>query len=123
MTAAVALVGLLVFMLGAVGIGQPASLIALVERPWRTRAGLYAAIVFRTLFGLLLVAAASSTRFPWAIAALGVISLIGAIAIAVLGYDRLRSFVAWWAARPSTFVRIWSLAACAFGAFLIYAAL
>ena len=121
-TAAVTAFGLFVFILGVVGIGRPASLIAFVERPWRTRAGLYVAIVIRTILGFLLVAAASSTRFPWAIGGLGALSLIGAVAIAVLGFDRMRSFIAWWVARPPAFVQAWSFAACAFGAFLIYAA-
>ena len=123
MTLAIATVGLLILALGVVGLARPASLMSLVERPWTSRTGFYVAIAVRAAFGILLVAAASSTRFPWAIGALGVLSLIAAVLIPVLGYDRIRRFVAWWVARPTGVVRIWACGACAFGGFLIYAAL
>jgi hypothetical protein len=120
---AIAAIGLLVLVLGVLGVARPPALIGLVDRPWRTRAGLYLAMAFRAALGVLLVAAASSTRFPWAIGVLGVLSLVTAASIPFLGYERLRKFVEWWAARPKGFVRAWSLVACAFGAFLIYAAI
>ena len=88
------------FVLGVVGLVRPASLVRLVEFPWRSRTGLYVAIAFRIVLGILLVAAASSTRFPWIIGALGVLSLIAAVLIPVLGYDRIRGFVEWWAQQP-----------------------
>ena len=79
--------------------------------------------LFVLALGVLLLAAASSTRFPWAIGALGVLSLAAAVSLPLLGYERLREFVDWWMARPQGFVRGWSLAACGFGAFLVWAAL
>jgi hypothetical protein len=123
MRIAIAAVGLLVLALGAVGVSRPAALVGLVERPWRSRAGLYLAVAFRAALGVLLIAAASSTRFPWVIGGLGVLSLVAAVSLPFLGYERLRRFVEWWVARPGGFVRGWSIVACAFGAFLIYAAL
>jgi hypothetical protein len=78
-------------------------------------------VVIRAALGVLLLAAASSTRFPWVIGGLGVLSLVAAVSMPFLGYQRLRKFVEWWAARPEGFVRGWSLVACAFGVFLIYA--
>jgi hypothetical protein len=123
MRLSIAALGLLVFILGALGVSRPSTLIGLVERPWRSPAGLYLAVALRAALGVLLLAAASSTRFPWAVGALGVLSLTAAVSLPFLGYERLRSFVEWWVARPGGFVRAWSLVACAFGAFLIYAAL
>lgn len=122
MTVAVAVFGLLIFGVGMLGLVQPLALISLVERPWRSHTGLYLAITFRAVLGVLLVAAASETRFPWILRALGVLSLITAVLIPVLGYARLRSFVDWWSARPEGFIRAWCFVACAFGGFLIYAA-
>lgn len=121
MTVAVAAVGLFVLVLGVLGLVRPATLIGLVERPWKSQTGLYLAIVFRSLLGVLLIAAASGTRFPWVLGALGVLSLISAVLIPLIGYERLSRFVEWWATRPAGFVRAWALVACAFGAFLIYA--
>lgn len=123
MRVAVVMLGLFVLALGVLGVARPATLIGFVERPWRSRAGLYAAVLFRAALGVLLLAAASSTRFPWAIGALGVLSLAAAVSLPLLGYERLRKFVDWWMARPQGFVRGWSLTACAFGAFLVWAAL
>jgi hypothetical protein len=122
MGVAVAGFGLLVLVIGVLGLLQPARLVAWVERTWQSRAGFQLAIALRALLGILLIASASSTRFPWLIGALGVLSLAAAAALPVLGYARVRSFVEWWTARSTGFVRAWSLVACAFGAFLVYAA-
>jgi predicted membrane channel-forming protein YqfA (hemolysin III family) len=122
MTTVVAMFGLVIFALGVIGIVQPDSLMRLVERPWRTSAGLYLAMGLRAVLGLLLIAAAASTRFPTAIAALGVLSLVSAGLIPVLGLARIRRFVDWWLARPPAVIRLWSGVACAFGGFLVYAA-
>jgi hypothetical protein len=121
MSIAVAAVGLIIFMLGVLGVARPRTLIGLVDRPWRSRGGLYLAVAIRIALGVLLLAAASSTRFPWTVGALGIVSLAAAVSIPLLGYERLRKFVEWWLVRGDGFVRAWSLVACLFGAFLIYA--
>lgn len=121
MRIAVAAVGLLVFMLGMLGVVRPRALIGLVDRPWRSRGGLYLAVVVRIALGILLLTAASSTRFPWTVGALGIVSLAAAVSMPLLGYDRVRKFIDWWLKRGDGFVRSWSLVACLFGAFLIYA--
>jgi protein-S-isoprenylcysteine O-methyltransferase Ste14 len=121
MTVAVAGLGLLVFALGALGLARPATLMGLVERPWQSRAGMVLAVAIRVVFGVVLLAAASSTRFPWWIGGLGALSLIAAGAIPVLGYARLRRFVDWWAEQPAEVIRAASALACCFGAFLILA--
>lgn len=122
MRLALAAVGLLVFALGAFGVARPSALIGLVERPWRSPAGLYLAVGVRAALGVLLIAAAASSRFPWLIGGIGVVALIAAVAFPLLGYERMRRFVEWWMARPAGFVRGWALVACAFGALLVYAA-
>lgn len=122
MRVALAAVGLLILALGMLGVVRPAALMGLIERPWRSRVGLYLAVAFRAVLGVFLVAAASSSRFPWLIGGLGVLALLAAIAFPLLGYARMRRFVDWWMARPAGFVRGWALAACAFGALLVYAA-
>lgn len=122
MTVAVAGLGLLIFAAGALGLARPTALMALVERPWRTRAGLVLAVVVRVVVGVVLLTAASSTRFPWWIGGLGALSLVAGALLPLLGYQQLRRFIDWWQAQPDGFVRAWSLVACGFGAFLVYAA-
>ena len=68
-----------------------------------------------------LIRAASGSRFPDALGVLGVISILAALVASALGFDRLRAFVQWWAARPAGFIRAWALVAVAFGVFLVYA--
>lgn len=121
MTTAVAAFGLFVLALGVMGVVRPDALMSFVERPWRTRAGLGLAFAFRAVFGVVLVAAATETRFPWVVGGLGVLSLVSAALVPVLGFVRIRRFIDWWLARPAGFIRAWALVACAFGGFLIYA--
>jgi len=122
MSTAVVVVGVAVFVLGALGLVRPTALMRLVDGPWRSRAGLYLAMAVRAALGILLLVAADDTRFPWAMRILGAVSLVAAVSLPIIGYARLRAFVDWWLARPAGFVRGWSAVACLFGAFLVYAA-
>lgn len=122
MNLAIAAFGLFVFAMGALGMIQPTGLMSVVERPWRTPLGLYMAMIFRLALGLLLLAGASSTRFPWVVGGLGAVSLLAAAAIPLIGFERLQRFVEWWLERPPAFIRAWAVVACLFGAFLILAA-
>lgn len=121
MSVAVASVGLLILALGMLGLFRPPALIGLVDGVWRASAGLWVVTAVRTAFGVLLLAAAAGTRFPWIVGALGVLSLASAVAIPVLGHARMRRWIDGWVTRSAGFVRAWSLVACAFGAFLVYA--
>lgn len=122
MTLAIAIFGVFVLGLGALGLVRPRTLLAVVERPWRSGLGLPLAVVFRTALGILLVGAASETRFPAAMTVLGALSLLSALTALFVGRERALRFVDWWLAKPDSFIRAWSLPTCAFGAFLIYAA-
>jgi hypothetical protein len=115
------LFGVLVTALGAVGLARPVALISLVERPWQTRAGLLLAVAVRVVLGVALLVAAPDSRFPATLRALGGLSLLAAVALPLVGFERLRRFVQWWAERPSGFVRAWSAAALLFGVFVVVA--
>lgn len=123
MRIALVAIALVIFLLGALGVVWPRALMSMVDRPWRSSAGLYVAVAIRGVFGVLLVVAADGTRFPWTVRVLGIVSLVAAVSLPLLGYERVRKFITWWLARPDAFVRAWSVVACAFGAFLAYAAL
>lgn len=122
MKTAIMALGLLVTAIGLLGIVRPAALMALVASPWRSPAGYRLAMVFRAGTGLLLLAAASSTRLPWLVTGIGVLALAAAASMPLLGYERLHRFVQWWNRRPAAFVRGWSVLACVFGGVLVYAA-
>ncbi len=123
MTWLVALFGIAITWLGILGLVRPGSLIRLVQRPWQSQGGLYLSIGIRVVFGIVIIMAASESRFPEAFQILGIISLVAAIVAPFFGFARLQGFVQWWAGRSSGFIRGWSLVAAAFGVFLFYGSL
>ena len=123
MTWVVALFGIVITLLGILGLVRPTRLIRLVQRPWESQKGLYLSIGIRVVFGIVLLIAASESRFPEAFWILGIISLVAAVVAPFLGFARLQGIVQWWARRSPGFVRSWSLVAAAFGVFLFYGSL
>jgi hypothetical protein len=121
MSAIVGVLGVVIAGLGILGIVRPGDLVRFVSVAWRSPSGLYLAIAVRLILGIVLIAAASSSRFPDALRILGALSIITAVLVPILGSERVRAFVEWWAGRPSGFIRAWATLAVAFGAFLVYA--
>lgn len=121
MWAVVALLGLVVVGVGLLGLVRPASLIGLASSLWQSRSGLYTAVGLRVVLGIALLETAASSAFPSTLRVLGVLSLAAAVAIPVMGLERLRRFVDWWVARPVGFIRVWAFVATVFGGFLVYA--
>ncbi|MFQ5591998.1 MAG: hypothetical protein ACE5HE_12600 [Phycisphaerae bacterium] len=113
--------GILIGALGIVGLVRPGGLIRFVSGFWQTRQGLWLAIIVRLVLGVALIGAAAGSRFPDALGILGILSLVAVVVALSLGYERLRTFVQWWAARPSAFIRAWGLVASVLGVFLVYA--
>ena len=123
MTWVVALFGIAIILLGILGLVRPGSLICLVQQPWQSQKGLYLSIGIRVVFGIVLLLAASQSRFPEAFRILGIISLVAAVVVPFLGFVRLQRFVQWWTRQSPGFVRGWSLVAATFGVFLFYGSL
>jgi hypothetical protein len=117
----VAAIGAFVVAIAFVGLVQPGALIRFVKHAWATRRGLQLAVGFRLVFGIALLLAAADSKAPLTLTVLGCVSFVSAAMIPVLGYTRALAFIDWWTQRPPGFIRAWSLVACAFGAFLVYA--
>jgi len=122
MSSIIVVFGIAVALLGAMGLVRPTGLIRFVETAWQSSTGFYLAVTVRVVLGVILIVAAPDCRFPDVVRILGIVSLIAAAVAAILGHERLRSFVEWWIGRPAGFIRGWSVAAVAFGCFLVYAA-
>ena len=121
MSAIVSAVGIVIAGLGILGVIRPRNLVHLVSIPWKSPSGLYLAIVVRLIFGVALIGAASSSRFPNVLLIIGVLSIITAFLAPLLGFERLREFIDWWLARPPVFIRSWAAIAAVFGVFLVFA--
>ena len=121
MTVLIALFGAAIAALGILGFVRPSRLVGFGTSTFQSRAGLYWAMGMRVVLGLLLLAAASESRFPQALRVLGTISLVAAAISPLVGFARLRRFVQWWSERPASLIRVSSLVTVGLGAFLMYA--
>lgn len=115
--------GVLVGALGLLGFVYPDRLLSVVTGAWRTRAGLYAGAALRIVFGLILIAGASATRYPHFVGFVGWVAVVAGLSYPLIGYQRMLRFIGWWRGRSDSFIRVWSLVASAFGVWLIHAAL
>ncbi len=122
MAQVVGAVGLLIVLIGVFGFFFPSALLDLVERVGANSVGFALSIVIRATLGVLFIVAASSTRLPELIGAVGVLSLAAALGIAVIGHSRMRRFMQWWTTWPMWLVRLTLTLVVGFGALLVYAA-
>ncbi|NQU38171.1 MAG: hypothetical protein HQ526_11340 [Actinobacteria bacterium] len=120
MTLAVALIGLLIAGVGLVGVIQPKRLIEWVDLFWK-KDRLWFAAALRLALGALLIYAAPECRAAQVVRVLGVITVLAAVGLVVLGPERMDGFVRWWTERPPAILRVWSALGVMLGAFLVYA--
>ena len=120
---AVVTIGVIACALGIFGLARPVSLTACVKRLWSSPVGIGMTLAMRISVGLILIAAASETRLPKMIFAIGAFSLIKAFFVPLLGRARHQNLLDWWCLQPTHYIRDWSLFSCAFGLFLIYASI
>jgi hypothetical protein len=84
------------------------------------KTGMWITTAIRAVLALGLLAAASESKAPMVLRMLGLLILIVAIVIPILGVDRHRRMIDWWLARKRTVQMICGAAAFVFGIGLIY---
>ncbi len=87
-----------------------------VDQDW----GIYFAVVVRLLMGAALIVAAPVSNFPVVFEVLGWIAIVAAVALILIGRERMAALIAWFVRRPTWLMRLWLLFGMAFGGFLIY---
>ena len=122
MVVTVVAVGLIIVLIGLIGLIAPSGLLGFAQRVAGSTTGFPMSIVVRAALGIVFLLAASSTRFPRAIGVVGVISLLAAFGLALIGHARMQRFMHQWSTWPLWFVRLSLLVVISFGAFLTYAA-
>jgi hypothetical protein len=105
--------------MGVVVIVRPTLAHDLTRLFW-DKTGMWVATAIRAVLGLGLFAAASDSKAPMLLRILGLLVLIVAIAMPILGLDRHRRMIDWWLARPRTVEMLCGAAAFVFGIGLIY---
>lgn len=106
-------------VMGLVIIFKPAMAHDLT-RLFADKTGMWVAAAIRALLGLGLLAAASESKAPMLLRILGLLILLVAIVIPILGVDRHRRMIEWWLARPRTVQMIGGAVTFVFGVSLIY---
>jgi hypothetical protein len=114
-------IGVVVLALGVAGVVAP-EVILQITKPLVTQPMLWVIGAVRVAAGLIMIAAARSSRLPTALRVLGVFILLAGIATPLTGVEHSRALVDWWAAKGPMVMRATMGVAVAFGAFLIYAA-
>lgn len=106
--------------IGAVGVVSPARLVEIAGR-FQTPVGMLAATAVRLVLGLSLYLAAPASRAPSVLQVLGIVIVVAGLLTPLVGRERFRRLLDWWAAQGAAFVRVWSACTVALGLWLVYA--
>ena len=112
--------GLLILVLSLFFLDSPEALVEF-SATVLTPTGLWWAAGFRVSLGVLLWLAADASRTPRTFRVLGVLFVLGGLAIPVVGLAGIESIVAWGMAQGDLFLRATSLIGAGLGAFLLWA--
>ena len=117
-------IGVTIIVLAGWGIFAPEKLMTFVTSAMDKSWGIYVAVIVRLVMGSALIIVAPASPFPIVFQALGVIAIVAAIALALMGRERMRRLIAWFSERFSApIIRLWLLFGVAFGGFLVYGVL
>ncbi len=112
-------VGLFIFVMGAWGVFAPGSIFAFISG-WSSKSGFWLAVLLRLCFGLVLWFAAPDTRLPILLQTLGVIAILSAAGLPIVGYERFERVLSWWTGHSPFVMRLWSLVAVAIGGLVLW---
>jgi hypothetical protein len=113
----------MILMLSAWGLVVPRRLLAMVRGVMEHPRGMYAAVLARLILGLALLIAAPGSRYPLLLHYLGWFALAAAVALPLIGRDRIVRFLGWFDRVSALAIRLWLLFGIAFSAFLVHALL
>ena len=117
-------IGVTIIVLAGWGLFAPEKLMTFVTSAMDKHWGIYIAVIVRLVMGSALIIVAPASPFPIVFQALGVIAIVAAIVLALMGRERMRRFIAWFSERFSApIIRLWLLFGVAFGGFLVYGVL
>jgi len=114
------LVALFMIVLGVTGIILPHRLLSIAEFTV-TAAGLYVTAAVRLVIGIILLVAASRSRFPKVLYVFGALAIVGGFATLFLSVEQARAIADWASSRAAIVVRLFGLFALALGSFIAYA--
>ena len=119
MTALVLILCAAIAAMGVVMIVKPA-LAHELTRLFADKTGMWVVTAIRAVLGLGLLAAATESKAPMLLRILGLVILLVAIVMPILGLDRHRRMIDWWLARDRKIEILCGVAAFVVGLGLIY---
>ena len=121
MTLGIIVFGALICVAGMVILFDPELIFGFLRKN-ADKAGLQVlAVAVRLVLGAALIYQSGLSRYPFAIAVIGWLSIIAAVFFALIGRDKFRRLMAWALSQVKTLGRIGGFVAFAFGAFLVHA--
>ena len=114
-------VALLSIVVGIAGIASPDGGMALRRLCYATPGLLYSVVAVRSAMGLGLILAASSSRWPWALRALGAAVCLQGLSATLLGLDHARAIMEWEGMQGPALLRAGAAVALACGGFILVA--
>src|SRR4051794_5691561 len=121
MRIAALLLALFIIVVSMVGIVATDSAMTLRRLYFATPGRFYAAGAVRTIMGLVLILAASSSGWPRTLRALGAVMCLQAIAANLFGIERARAIMEWEATQGTALLRAGAVVALAAGGFVAFA--
>lgn len=115
---AVALASIIV---GIAGIVSPDGGMALRRLYFATPGLFYAVVAARSAMGLGLILAASNSRWPRALRALGAVVCLQGLSATLLGLDHARTIMEWEGMQGHVLLRVGAAVALASGGFIVFA--
>jgi len=119
MAIALAIFSLVIVLLSAYGAFHPSNLTSFV-RGFMAGLGLWAAVVARLILALLLWFSAPLSHTPMTFQVLAIIALIAAIALPIIGIQRILKLLEWVTSWRQLVIRLWCLLGVGFGGFLLW---
>ena len=114
------LVALFMIVLGVTGGILPHRLLSIAEFTVAP-AGLYVTAAVRLAIGIILLTAASRSRFPKVLSVFGALAIVGGFATLFLSVEQARAIADWASSRAAIVIRLFGLFALALGSFIAYA--
>lgn len=118
----VAIGGFLMLAMSLLVMLAPKKVIAVLLR-WPTKQRFLFAVGVRLVLGIIFLVGASDTRFPAFISIIGIIVVVTAIILLLLGPTKVDAMIQWWLHRTRAFMRIWALVGVVLSALILYAGL
>ena len=121
MSTVIKIIGIVIVAIAIVYILKPGVMNRLFEF-FKKGKRLYLAVPIRLALAVVFIFGASKCKQPWVMLVFGILLLISAILILVLGPNKLRPMIEWWQKQSDLFARVMALIVLAIGVVIIICA-